>query len=91
MVNGRVVKVREWLTLCVPFPVMYRMYRQLVTAIMTVVSGNKQEMGEESVYWRTRWTAARRSDATSRRLAETWALSRPGRVWWWWAEGWGTG
>ena len=50
MVNGRVVKVREWLTFCVPFPVMYRMYRQLVTAIMPVVSGNKLEMGEEGVY-----------------------------------------
>jgi hypothetical protein len=47
VLNGRVVKVREWLTLGVPFPVVYRVYGQLVTAIMPGSSGNKRGTGRK--------------------------------------------
>ena len=49
MLKGRVVKVREWLTVCVPFPVVYRVYGQLVTDIMPVISQQARD-GEEDVY-----------------------------------------
>ena len=48
MLKGRVVKVREWLTVCVPFPVVYRVYGQLVTDIMPVISQQARD-GEEGV------------------------------------------
>jgi hypothetical protein len=45
----RVVNFRDWLTLDVPFLLVYRVYGQLVTAIMPAISGNKRD-GEESFY-----------------------------------------
>ena len=45
--NPQVVKVRKWLTLGVPFPVVYRVNDQLVTAIMPAISGNKKGMGRK--------------------------------------------
>merc|ERR1719318_2379046 len=47
VLNGRVVKVREWLTLGVPFPVLYRVYGQLVTSIMPGISGNRRGTGRK--------------------------------------------
>ena len=47
VLNGRVVKVREWLTQGVPFHVVYRLYGQLVTAIMPGISSNKREKGRK--------------------------------------------
>ena len=47
VLNGRVVKVREWLTLGVPFPVLYRVYGQLVTSITPGISGNKRGTGRK--------------------------------------------
>ena len=45
--NGRVMKVREWLTLGMSFPVVYRVYGQLVTAIMPGISGSKKGTGRK--------------------------------------------
>ena len=47
MFNGRVMKVREWLTLGMSFPVVYRVYGQLVNAIMPGISGSKKGTGRK--------------------------------------------
>ena len=43
VLNGRVMKVREWMSMGLPFPVVYRVYGQLVKGISPGNLGNKKK------------------------------------------------
>ena len=45
--TGRVMKVREWMTLGMPFPVVYRMYGKLIKVILPGISSSKKVTGRK--------------------------------------------